>query len=132
MKANIITEKELEIFLSDALLRIGGNACLNGFEYIIDAVKCLLRRPQEYIFKELYPEVAKLNNAKAANVERNIRNAIECIWNRGKGEEINKLFGVKLYSPKEKPANGHFLMLLTECAAKEFYYDGDTLVHVRR
>ena len=54
-------------------------------------------------------------------MERAIRHAIEVAWNKGKIENINQIFGVKVYSGNEKPTNGEFIALvadkmLIECA----------------
>ena len=73
------------------------------------------------ITKRLYPEVAERFGTSASKVERAIRHAIEVAWNKGKIENINQIFGVKVYSGNEKPTNGEFIALvadkmLIECA----------------
>ena len=73
------------------------------------------------ITKQLSPGIAMRYNTSASKVERAIRHAIEVAWNRGKIENINSIFGIKIYSPNEKPTNGEFIALiadklLLECA----------------
>ena len=73
------------------------------------------------ITTRLYPEVADRFETSASKVERAIRHAIEVAWNKGKIENINQIFGVKVYSGNEKPTNGEFIALvadkmLIECA----------------
>lgn len=53
---------------------------LLGYEYIISAVEILHKNPKIQIF-DLYTEVAKIHDSKAANCERSIRHAIECGYN---------------------------------------------------
>ena len=41
-------------------------------------------------------------------------NAPEISINRGKIENINNLFGIKVYSSNEKPTNGEFIALVAD------------------
>ena len=66
------------------------------------------------VTKVLYPEVAKRYQTTSSRVERAIRHAIEVAWNRGKIENINNLFGIKVYSSNEKPTNGEFIALVAD------------------
>ena len=47
-------------------------------------------------------------------MERAIRHAIEVAWNRGKIENINTLFGVRVYTHNEKQTNGEFIALVAD------------------
>ena len=66
------------------------------------------------ITKKLYPTIAEKYDTSASKVERAIRHAIEVAWNRGKIENINNLFGIKVYSSNEKPTNGEFIALVAD------------------
>ena len=66
------------------------------------------------ITKRLYPSVAAAFNTTPSKVERAIRHAIEVAWNRGKIENINNIFGMKIYSANEKPTNGEFIALVAD------------------
>ena len=66
------------------------------------------------ITKKLYPSIAEKYDTSSSKVERAIRHAIEVAWNRGKIENINSLFGVKVYSDNEKPTNGEFIALVAD------------------
>lgn len=66
------------------------------------------------ITKELYPNIANKFETTASKVERAIRHAIEVAWNRGRIENINSLFGIKVYGSHEKPTNGEFIALLAD------------------
>jgi two-component system response regulator (stage 0 sporulation protein A) len=43
-----------------------------------------------------------------------MRHAIEVAWNRGKIENINSIFGLKIYNRNEKPTNGELIALIAD------------------
>ena len=66
------------------------------------------------ITKQLYPAIARMHNTSASKVERAIRHAIEVAWSRGKIENINAIFGIKIYNKGEKPTNGELIALVAD------------------
>lgn len=48
-----------------------------------------------------------------------IRHAIDVAWSRGHVENINLLFGSKLYVRKDKPTNGEFIAMIADRLAIE-------------
>lgn len=66
------------------------------------------------ITKKLYPYIAQRFETSASKVERAIRHAIEVAWNRGKIENINSVFQIKVYDANEKPTNGEFIALVAD------------------
>lgn len=66
------------------------------------------------ITKELYPGIANKFNTTPSKVERAIRHSIDVAWNRGKVENINKLFGYVVYDKNDKPTNGEFIALVAD------------------
>ena len=66
------------------------------------------------ITKKLYPSIGEKFNTTSSKVERAIRHAIEVAWNRGKIENINSIFGIKVYNQNEKPTNGEFIALVAD------------------
>ena len=66
------------------LLRLGIPPCSYGFLQTAYAVSLALEKPEilHHITKCLYPDVAKHYHTSAACVERNIRSAVECAWER--------------------------------------------------
>ena len=64
------------------------------------------------ITKKLYPSIANKFETSPSKVERAIRHAIEVAWNRGKIENLNNIFGIKIYTANDKPTNGEFIALL--------------------
>ena len=106
-----IEEKISEIFIS-----IGIPPHIKGYGYLREGIKMTIENPNviNSVTKELYPSIAKKFNTTASKVERAIRHAIEVAWNRGKIENINSLFGLKIYSSNEKPTNGELIALIAD------------------
>lgn len=104
-------EKIANIFLS-----VGIPAHIKGYQFLREAIKMAIDDPDiiNSITKRLYPSIAKLYDTSASKVERAIRHAIEVAWNRGKIENINSIFGIKVYSSNDKPTNGEFIALVAD------------------
>ena len=81
-----------------------------------EAIKMAIFEPDiiNSITKRLYPTIAERFQTTPSKVERAIRHAIEVSWNRGKIENINNIFGIKVYSANEKPTNGEFIALVAD------------------
>lgn len=104
-------EKITNIFIS-----VGIPAHIKGYQFLREAIKMTIENPEiiNSITKKLYPSIAQKFDTSSSKVERAIRHAIEVAWNRGKIENINSLFGVKVYSNNEKPTNGEFIALVAD------------------
>lgn len=108
---NHIEEKITNIFIT-----VGIPAHIKGYQFLREAIKLAIANPEiiNSITKKLYPTIALKYDTSASKVERAIRHAIEVAWNRGKIENINNLFGIKVYSSNEKPTNGEFIALVAD------------------
>lgn len=113
----ILDEKISKIFIS-----IGIPAHIKGYQFLRLAIKQVMDEPIliNNITKRLYPNVAEAYGSSPSKVERAIRHAIDVAWSRGKIENINKLFGFKVYSPNDKPTNGEFIALVADKLMCEF------------
>ncbi len=109
--ATSIDEKISSVFIS-----IGIPAHIKGYHFLREAVKMVVENPDSInrITKELYPGIARKFNTSSSKVERAIRHAIEVAWTRGKIENINELFGFKVYGKNDKPTNGEFIALIAD------------------
>ena len=109
--ANQIEEKITNIFIT-----VGIPAHIKGYQFLREAIKMAINSPEiiNSITKELYPSIANKFDTSASKVERAIRHAIEVAWNRGKIENINSVFGIKVYTNNEKPTNGEFIALVAD------------------
>ena len=111
-----LDEKIANIFLS-----MGIPAHIKGYHFLREAIKLVIanREMINAITKDLYPTVARNFNTTSSKVERAIRHAIDVAWTRGQMENINLLFGSKLYVKHEKPTNGEFIALIADRLAIE-------------
>lgn len=117
---NVHTErsqnKGLDEKISNIFITVGIPAHIKGYQFLREAIKMAIINPEiiNSITKKLYPSIAEKFETSSSKVERAIRHAIEVAWNRGKIENINSLFGVKVYSDNEKPTNGEFIALVAD------------------
>lgn len=110
-KTRVIDEKISNIFIT-----VGIPAHIKGYQFLREAIKMAIDTPDiiNSITKKLYPAIAQKFDTSASKVERAIRHAIEVAWNRGKIENINSIFGLKVYTSNEKPTNGEFIALVAD------------------
>ena len=108
--------KLLEEKITNIFITVGIPAHIKGYYFLREAIKMAIENPEviNSITKQLYPSIAERFDTSASKVERAIRHAIEVAWNRGKIENINSVFGVKVYSNNEKPTNGEFIALVAD------------------
>ena len=118
-----VPNKMLDERITNIFIAVGIPAHIKGSQFLREAIRMAVASPEiiNSITKRLYPEVAERFDTSPSKVERAIRHAIEVAWNKGKIENINQIFGVKVYSGNEKPTNGEFIALvadkmLIECA----------------
>lgn len=64
-----------------------------------------------HVTKEVYPEVAIRFRTSWRNVERNIRNVRDTIWENGERERLEKISGIKF---SKRPTNTELLTILTD------------------
>ena len=120
LKPNIVNDqkeiKQLDEKISNIFISIGIPAHIKGYQFLREAVKLAVEKPEIIgsITKQLYPTIAERFETSSSKVERGMRHAIEVAWNRGKIENINSLFGLKIYSSNEKPTNGELIALIAD------------------
>ena len=109
-------EKQLDEKISNIFISIGIPAHIKGYQFLREAVKLAVEEPEIIgsITKRLYPAIAEKFETSSSKVERGMRHAIEVAWNRGKIENINTLFGLRIYSSNEKPTNGELIALIAD------------------
>ncbi len=109
-------DRSLDEKISNLFISVGIPAHIKGYQFLREAIKMTISKPEiiNSITKRLYPTIAERYETSASKVERAIRHAIEVAWSRGKIENINNIFGIKIYSPNEKPTNGEFIALVAD------------------
>lgn len=112
----VYQNKNIDERLSNIFIRAGIPPHIKGYQFLREAVKLSVSYPDmiNCITKKLYPTVAATFNTSPSKVERAIRHAIEVAWNRGKIENINSIFGIKIYNKGEKPTNGELIALVAD------------------
>lgn len=107
--------------IANIFLSMGIPAHIKGYQFLREAIKLVVadREMINAITKDLYPTVAINFNTTSSKVERAIRHAIDVAWTRGQMENINMLFGSRLYVKHEKPTNGEFIALIADRLAIE-------------
>lgn len=87
-----------------------------GYRMLKIAVELAVSSPliATSITKNLYPVVANQFDTTASKVERDIRHSIEIAYNKGTIFNIEQLFGVSVFSKKEKPTNSEFISTVAE------------------
>ena len=118
-KVETISPKQNRILdekISNIFITVGIPAHIKGYQFLREAIKMAIDTPDiiNSITKKLYPAIAEKFDTSASKVERAIRHAIEVAWNRGKIENINSIFGLKVYTSNEKPTNGEFIALVAD------------------
>lgn len=108
--------RSLDEKIANLFISVGIPAHIKGYQFLREAIKITVEDPEiiNSITKRLYPSIAQTFNTTPSKVERAIRHAIEVAWNRGKIENINHIFGMKIYSANEKPTNGEFIALVAD------------------
>lgn len=108
--------RSLDEKIANLFISVGIPAHIKGYQFLREAIKMTIETPDiiNSITKRLYPCIAERYQTSPSKVERAIRHAIEVAWNRGKIENINNIFGIKIYSPNEKPTNGEFIALIAD------------------
>lgn len=108
--------KQLDEKISNIFITVGIPAHIKGYQFLREAIKMAVDNPEiiNSITKQLYPSIAERFETSSSKVERAIRHAIEVAWNRGKIENINSLFGIRVYSSNEKPTNSEFIALVAD------------------
>ncbi len=108
--------RQLDEKISNIFISIGIPAHIKGYQFLREAVKLAVEKPEIIgsITKKLYPTIAERFETSSSKVERGMRHAIEVAWNRGKIENINNIFGLKIYNRNEKPTNGELIALIAD------------------
>lgn len=112
----IDTEKRINERLANIFISSGIPPHIKGYSFLREAVKQTVSDPTiiNSITKRLYPAIAQKYDTTPSKVERAIRHAIEVAWMRGKIENINELYGVKIFGKGDKPTNGELIALISD------------------
>lgn len=101
----------VEDVIADILLDLGVPCHLKGCPHLITAIAAVAKDAQmiNAVTSMLYPFVAEKHETTPSRVERAIRHAIECGWDRADLDVLSHYFGNTVSSSKGKPTNSEFI-----------------------
>lgn len=103
--------ENIEDVISEILVELGMPSHILGYQYSVYAIKIAVENTDiiNAITYGLYPTVAEHYGTTASRVERAIRHGIECAWDRGDLDVIEKYFGNTVSLVKGRPTNSEFI-----------------------
>ena len=104
---------DYRVMVRGILKELGMYKMYKGCEYIVSCIDYIKRNEKTFlpVTKILYVDVAKEHNTSGRCVERDMRNVIDVIWQKGTNESLLRtIFGE--YNLTRKPTNVEFLLLL--------------------
>lgn len=103
--------ENIEDVISEILFELGMPSHILGYQYSVYAIKIAVENTDiiNAITCGLYPTVAEHYGTTASRVERAIRKGIECAWDRGDLDVIEKYFGNTISLVKGRPTNSEFI-----------------------
>lgn len=122
MLSEMVSEVEVEKYVTRIMLDMGVPAHLKGYHYLREAI-ILSERDMEVVCsvtKLLYPAIAKKFRTTDQKVERAIRNAIEVSWTRGNLETFEELFGYSASTGKGRPTNSEYIARIADKIRLDF------------
>lgn len=102
-------------YTTELLLALGFSTKHNGFAYLREAVLQMSKDPAQSVTKVLYPTVGHIFGCSKENVERSIRTALDCAWERGDARLWKQYFPDAI----QRPSNAVFLSRITEALLME-------------
>lgn len=79
-------------FVCSLLCSLGLSPKHDGYHYLAECILRFAREPDLAFTKVLYPEVGRLFHRSGSQVERSIRNALDCAWKRQKDAPWSQYF----------------------------------------
>lgn len=106
-----VAKENIEDVISEILVELGMPSHIMGYQYSVYAIKIAVENTDiiNAITCGLYPTVAEHYGTTASRVERAIRHGIECAWDRGDLDVIEKYFGNTISLVKGRPTNSEFI-----------------------
>jgi two-component system response regulator (stage 0 sporulation protein A) len=113
---NTLSDRDLEVMITDIIHQIGVPAHIKGYHYLREAIMLSIKNSEiiNSVTKLLYPTVAKKYSTTSSRVERAIRHAIEVAWGRGDIDVLNGYFGYTIQNERGKPTNSEFIAMISD------------------
>lgn len=111
-------DRDIDRKASKMLIRLGCDPSKKGYTFIKEAVQ-ILAENRDLPAMGLYREIADRHDSNAHRVERNIRTAVETIFERADTSDIVDFCGYALSASKGKQTNKEFIYTLYENIVQE-------------
>lgn len=111
-----ITAEKAEEEVTKVLHDIGVPTCLAGYDYLKKAIVETVLSEQGFIpvTKTLYPLIADAFDTSPGKVEREIRGAIQKVWQRMNKQNLSKYFCRIGYYKGVRPTNSEFIATIAD------------------
>lgn len=103
-----------ETWIAEELNSLGMSHKIKGHQACRTAVAMILDAGFKPEIRFVYEAAAERLKTDSANVERNIRYAVEKTWETGDWEAIDRTFGLTVDRERGKPTNSEFLFLIAD------------------
>lgn len=115
MEKSIAITREVREEIIQSLKEISVPPHLKGYAFMKTGLEICLENPGilETVTTEFYPQIASIHLTTPSRVERAIRHAIECIYDRGNASALEEWFGYPDYK-KGKLTNSEFFARMAE------------------
>ena len=110
-----VSRVEPVTYVTELLLSLSLSPKHNGFAYLKEAIILMAKDPAQSVTKVLYPTVGHIFGCQKENVERSIRSALDCAWERGD----RKLWTNYFPDAHQRPSNAVFISRITEALLME-------------
>ena len=104
----------IDLAVGELLNHLGFRANLCGYRYLIAAISCLHRDPEQSLTKEVYPSVGICYNCSWQQIERGIRTAITNAYNNREKDVWKMHFPPGADGDVSKPTNSMFLTKMAQ------------------
>lgn len=108
-------EEELSLKIDLFMYKIHMPHHLKGREYLAEAIEIVYKNPRavQNVVAGLYNNVAKKNGTTTSCVERNIRTAINYVWQHGNTEILDECLECPGHTPEAKPSPREFIAIIS-------------------
>ena len=104
-----VARPDMHVLVTNVLLKLGFCSKHDGYKYLREAIPMAVRRSDQQVTKQIYPEVGRMYNANKDQVERAIRSAIEYAFKRGDAQLWRMYFQPEADGKMKRPSNGVFI-----------------------
>lgn len=110
------TDRAWENKAAQALHEMAVPPHIKGYRYLLTGIVMVLEAGGVIrdMTGHIYPTIAEKYETTPGRVERMMRHAVECAWNRSSAQRIEQVFGYTVDMEKSKPSNSEFIAMLAD------------------